>query len=48
MRPPYLEAHLNRPPIVAEKYQLLWQFYVKDSQPLKAADVLKMLAESAE
>lgn len=32
----------------AEKYQLLWQFYVKDGQPLRAAEVLLALAESTE
>jgi len=28
------------------KYQLLWQFYVKDGQPLRAAEILATLAES--
>ncbi len=47
MRPPYLEAHLRREPDV-QKYQLLWQFYVKDGQPLRAAEVLGALADSTE
>ncbi|KAI0094802.1 nucleoporin [Irpex rosettiformis] len=46
MRPVYLEAHLRREPITVQKYQLLWQFYVKDGQPLRAAEVLGALAES--
>lgn len=48
MRPVYLEAHLRREPITVQKYQLLWQFYVKDGQPLRAAEVLGALAESTE
>jgi len=48
MRPAYLEAHLRRDPITVEKFQLLWQFYVKDGQPLRAAEVLAVLAESTE
>ncbi|KAE9408173.1 nucleoporin [Gymnopus androsaceus JB14] len=48
IRPPFLESHLRREPVSAEKYQLLWQFYVKDGQPLRAAEVLLALAESAE
>ena len=48
MRPVYLEAHLRREPIMVQKYQLLWQFYVKDGQPLRAAEVLGALAESTE
>ncbi|KAI0053328.1 nucleoporin [Auriscalpium vulgare] len=48
MRPAYLEAHLQREPTSVDKLQLLWQFYVKDGQPLKAAEVLGALAESAE
>ena len=48
MRPPYLEAHLRREPVTVEKFQLLWQFYVKDGQPLRAAEVLAVLAESTE
>lgn len=48
MRPVYLEAHLKREPITVQKYQLLWQFYVKDGQPLRAAEVLGALAESTE
>ncbi|KAG2159777.1 nucleoporin [Suillus bovinus] len=46
MRPPFLEAHLKREPITVPKYQLLWQFYVKDGQPLRAAEILAILAES--
>lgn len=46
MRPPFLEAHLKREPITVPKYQLLWQFYVKDGQPLRAAEILGVLAES--
>jgi len=46
MRPSYLEAHLQRDPPTIEKYQLLWQFYVRDSQPLRAAEVLGTMAES--
>ncbi|KAJ4002393.1 nucleoporin [Lentinula boryana] len=48
IRPPFLETHLKREPVSAEKYQLLWQFYVKDGQPLRAAEVLLALAESTE
>ncbi|KAI0313508.1 nucleoporin [Amylostereum chailletii] len=48
MRPAYLEAFLQRDPPAVEKYQLLWQFYVKDGQPLKAAEVLGTLAESTQ
>ncbi|KAL6309880.1 nucleoporin [Sparassis latifolia] len=48
MRPVYLEAHLRREPITVEKFQLLWQFYVKDGQPLRAAEVLGALAESTD
>ncbi|RPD63049.1 nucleoporin [Lentinus tigrinus ALCF2SS1-6] len=48
MRPAYLEAHLRREPVTVEKFQLLWQFYVKDGQPLRAAEVLAVLAESTE
>ncbi|KAJ8496905.1 hypothetical protein ONZ45_g12257 [Pleurotus djamor] len=48
LRPPYLEAHLRRPPTSVQKYQLLWQFYVKAGQPLRAAEVLASLAESTE
>ena len=46
MRPAYLEAHLRREPVTVEKFQLLWQFYVKDGQPLRAAEILAVLAES--
>ncbi|KAI0963698.1 hypothetical protein AcW1_000705 [Taiwanofungus camphoratus] len=48
MRPAYLEAHLRREPVTVQKFQLLWQFYVKDGQPLRAAEVLGALAESTE
>ena len=48
MRPPYLQAYLQREPGTLDKYQLLWQFYVKDGQPLRAAEVLATLAESSE
>lgn len=46
MRPQFLEAHLRREPATLSKYQLLWQFYVKDGQPLRAAEILAVLAES--
>lgn len=46
MRPVYLEPHLRREPGTVQKYQLLWQFYVKDGQPLRAAEVLAAFAES--
>lgn len=46
MRPTYLEAHLKRDPITVQKYQLLWQFYVKNGQPLRAAEILGVLADS--
>ncbi|KAF7970509.1 hypothetical protein HWV62_23741 [Athelia sp. TMB] len=48
MHPAYIEAHLRREPVTVQKYQLLWQFYVKDGQPLRAAEVLGALAESTE
>ncbi|KIK70905.1 hypothetical protein GYMLUDRAFT_32985 [Collybiopsis luxurians FD-317 M1] len=48
LRPPFLESHLRREPASAEKLQLLWQFYVKDGQPLRAAEVLLALAESTQ
>ncbi|KDQ63476.1 hypothetical protein JAAARDRAFT_695291 [Jaapia argillacea MUCL 33604] len=48
MRPVYLEAHLKREPVTVQKYQLLWQFYVKDGQPLRAAEVLAALADSTQ
>lgn len=48
MRPAFLEAHLRREPITVQKYQLLWQFYVKNGQPLRAAEVLGALAESTQ
>ncbi|KAJ7225588.1 nucleoporin [Mycena pura] len=48
MRPPFLEAHLRREPITVQKCQLLWQFYVKNGQPLRAAEVLGTLAESTQ
>lgn len=46
MRPTFLEAHLKREPVTVQKFQLLWQFYVKNGQPLRAAEVLGALAES--
>ncbi|TFK77170.1 nucleoporin [Pluteus cervinus] len=46
MRPPYLEAHFKREPHTVQKFQLLWQFYVKNDQPLRAAEVLETLATS--
>jgi nuclear pore complex protein Nup155 len=48
MRPSYLQAYLKREPRTLDKYQLLWQFYVKDGQPLRAAEVLAAFAESSE
>lgn len=48
MRPAYLEAHLRRDPPSLHKFQLLWQFYVKNGQPLRAAEVLGAMAESTE
>ncbi|KAJ6621663.1 nucleoporin [Mycena sp. CBHHK59/15] len=48
MRPAFLEAHLRREPVTVQKYQLLWQFYVKNGQPLRAAEVLGFLAESTQ
>ncbi|KAJ7092652.1 nucleoporin [Mycena epipterygia] len=48
MRPTFLEAHLRREPATVQKYQLLWQFYVKNGQPLRAAEVLGTLAESTQ
>ena len=48
MRPSYLEAHLRRDPPSLQKFQLLWQFYVKNGQALRAAEVLGAMAESTE
>lgn len=48
MRPPFLEAHLRREPVTVQKFQLLWQFYVKNGQPLRAAEVLGAMAESTQ
>lgn len=48
LRPSFLESYLRRDPVTVEKYQLLWQFYVKDGQPLRAAEVLGTLAESTQ
>ncbi|KIM48278.1 hypothetical protein M413DRAFT_439999 [Hebeloma cylindrosporum] len=48
MRPAFLEAHLRRDPATVQKFQLLWQFYVKNGQPLRAAEVLGALAESTQ
>ena len=47
-RSPFLEAHLSRFPATLEKVQLLWQFYVKNGQFLRAAQALAKLAESTE
>ncbi|KAK7064289.1 nucleoporin [Favolaschia claudopus] len=48
MRPAFLEAHLRREPATVQKFQLLWQFYVKNGQPLRAAEVLGNLAEATQ
>ena len=48
MRTPFLEDYLRRDPATLQKYQLLWQFYVKNNQPLRAAEVLAALAESTQ
>ena|ERR1700731_3576836 len=48
MRSPYLEDYLKRGPVTLQKCQLLWQFYVKNDQPLKAAEVLGALAEATQ
>jgi nuclear pore complex protein Nup155 len=48
MRPPFLEAHLKREPVTVQKFQLLWQFYVKNGQPLRAAEVLGAMAGSTQ
>jgi len=48
MCPPFLEAHLKREPVSVQKFQLLWQFYVKNGQPLPAAAVLGSLAETTQ
>ncbi|KAG6862386.1 hypothetical protein C0995_011826 [Termitomyces sp. Mi166 len=48
MCPTFLEAHLKREPITVQKFQLLWQFYVKNKQSLRAAEVLATLAESTQ
>ncbi|KAK0464897.1 nucleoporin [Desarmillaria tabescens] len=48
IRPTFLESHLRREPATVKKYQLLWQYYVKDGQPLRAAEVLSALAESTD
>ena len=48
IRPPFLEGHLLREPVSAEKYQLLWQLYVKNGQYLRAAEVLAALAQSSQ
>lgn len=47
IRPPFLESHLLREPASADKYQLLWQLYVKNEQFLRAAEVLAALARSS-
>lgn len=46
IRPPYLEAHLEREPSSATNYQLLWQLHVKEGSFLRAAQVLATLAQS--
>ncbi|KAH8120271.1 nucleoporin [Phellopilus nigrolimitatus] len=46
IRPPFLESHLLREPASVDKYQLLWQLYVKNGQYLRAAEVLAALAQS--
>ncbi|KJA29400.1 hypothetical protein HYPSUDRAFT_32851 [Hypholoma sublateritium FD-334 SS-4] len=48
MGPPFLEAYLRREPATVKKFELLWQFYVKNGQPLRAAEVLGALAESTQ
>ncbi|KAG6898064.1 hypothetical protein C0992_006542 [Termitomyces sp. T32_za158] len=48
MSPTFLEAHLKREPLTVQKFQLLWQFYVKNGQSLRAAEVLATLAESTQ
>ncbi|KAF8922648.1 nucleoporin [Mucidula mucida] len=48
IRPIHLESHLRREPATVKKYQLLWQFYVKDGQPLRAAEVLSVMAQSTD
>ncbi|KAG6912027.1 hypothetical protein DXG01_000275 [Tephrocybe rancida] len=48
MRPTFLEAHLRRDPVTVQKSQLLWQFYVKNGQSLRAAEVLVGMAESTQ
>ena len=48
MRPSYLQAYLQCEPRTLDKYQLLWQFYIKDGQPFHAAKVLGTLAELSE
>ena len=46
MRPKYLEAHLTREPVTMTKHKLLWQFYSKNGEPLRAAEILLALADS--
>ncbi|KIY65128.1 nucleoporin [Cylindrobasidium torrendii FP15055 ss-10] len=48
IRPAFLEMHLMREPATTRKYQLLWQFYVKAGQPLRAAQVLSAMAQSSD
>jgi hypothetical protein len=48
MRTPFLEDYLRKDPITLQKYQLLWQFYIKNNQPLRAAEVLAALAETTQ
>ena len=48
IRPPFLEAHLQRDPLNVGNHQLLWQLYVKNGQYFSAAEVLASLAKSEE
>jgi nuclear pore complex protein Nup155 len=48
MRTPFLESYLKKDPVTIQKYQLLWRYYVKNNQPLRAAEVLGALAESTQ
>jgi hypothetical protein len=43
---PFLEGHLQREPLSMQNGELLWQYYVKSGQYLKAAQTLEGLAES--
>lgn len=48
IRPPFLEAHLQREPVTVENYQLLWQLHVKNGQFFNAAEILASLARLPE